>query len=130
MKNLALTAFKLKQLGRWCKVGAWSVLVLGILSAIFNAIFVWHLYTQIQLELQTFNGAQNIQDNPFATSNYSVLPYFAEICQDSVLPIAIFIILFIAGTIFTAQATAIEPTAQETEDIVYEPLKTPIKMHQ
>lgn len=123
--NISLAAFGTKQLGRWCKVGAWSVLGLGILSATFNAIYAWHMYMQIQS--QSFNFTFDSQNNSFAPNNYSVLPYLAEICQDAILPFAIFIVLFIAGTICTTLAASTVQTPQDTEDIVYEPLTVPAK---
>jgi hypothetical protein len=132
MDNLSLPAFKLKQLGRWCKIGAWSALGFGIFSMLFDAIYAWHYYIQLQAQIQALNinNTPSSQNYLFTPNSFSVLPYLAEMCQNAVLPIAIFIALAIAGTIFTTLATAAAPTSQETEDIVYEPLKIPVKMHE
>lgn len=133
MQNNSFIVPKAKQLGRWCKMGAWCALGLGMLSAIFNAISAWHEYIQIQSQIQllsqNIDGIPNVSNNAFVTSNYSILPYLAEICQNAILPMSIFIVLFTVGTVFTTLANATTLSTQDTEDIVYEPL-VPVKMRE
>ena len=119
MSEHFLTLLKTKRLGRWCKASAWVILGLGMLYAIAYAVYAWNLY----LEMKSIGNLGN-------PSNFNYLylfPTIAMICQGAMLTLFGFIVLYVAGTIFTALAASLTPTQDETEDIVYESIDEPIK---
>lgn len=130
MQKFSFLIPKAKQLGRWCQLGAWSILGLGLLSVALNAIYAWHAYVQAQDQFQNlFIDGQNPPNNLLAPNPFAALSPLATACQQAILPIFLFVVLYIAGTMFMALAASTAPTAQDTEDIVYEPL-VPIKMRE
>ncbi|MEO7021784.1 MAG: hypothetical protein ABI234_16650 [Ktedonobacteraceae bacterium] len=130
MKDLLLTALKTKRLGRLCKVGAWSILGIGILQAALNIVYAWNEYRQIQVQLAAENG-QNItfgQNTIFGPSPFTLFSNLAGACQGVILPIFLFVVLYIGGTIFSTLAASTAPTRDDTEDIVYESLQETVKV--
>lgn len=112
MNKTLLTLLKTKTLGRWCKVGAWCVLGFGTLQAVLIIIDSWNIYQMTRNESDVIGNFSYLQ----------WLPPLISLCSGAVLTIVGFVILYVAGTIFTTLATALAPTRDETEDIVYESL--------
>ncbi len=127
MKELLLAALKTKKLGRVCKVGAWIVLGLGIIEVALNVIYAWQRYN-MYLAQQRLNGSQ------FGGSGNLFNPYYdffftglISTIAGAIFPIFIFVVLYVAGTIFSAMVASTTPTREETDDIVYESLTVPTK---
>ena len=127
MKELLLTALKTKKLGRVCKAGAWTVLGLGILQVALNIFNAWHTYS-MELAQQRLNATQFSQTiNPFDPTYSLIFNSLITACAGAIFPIFVFVMLYVAGTIFTALAASTKPTLDDTDDIVYEALKVPAR---
>lgn len=129
MRESLLVAIKTKKLGRVCKVGAWTVLGLGIIEVVLNVILVWQRYSaflaQLRLDTNQFGGPP-----PFDTTYELIYTGLISTVGGAIFPIFIFVVLYVAGTIFTTMAASAKPTSDETDDIVYEPLTVPAEVHE
>lgn len=129
MRELLLSAIKTKKLGRVCKVGAWTVLGLGIIEMALNIILAWQRYSmflaQLRLNTNQFGGPP-----PFDTTYELIYTGLISTVGGAIFPIFIFVVLYVAGTIFTTMIVSTKPTSDEADDIVYEPLKVPTKPHE
>lgn len=97
-------------LGKMCKMGAWAVVILGILHI---AVVI---YTDWQINIA--QQQQQAQIGPqFYVLDILILPNIAVLLQDAATIIFYFLVLYIAGTILSAFASPPPPG-----DVIYQSL--------
>ena len=128
MKPVLLAALKTKQLGRLCKTAAWVLLCCAFLQATLNAVYTWHT------DSNPFGGSNfqfsSLPNIPvqFSPNYFALLPSLANFLAVFVFPLFLFVILYVGGSFLSALAASTAPTRDDTDDIVYESLKEPLKI--
>jgi hypothetical protein len=121
MKTPPIPAAKLKQAGRLCKIGAWTILGFGILYTILTLAYTWPIYLE---EQNRDPGRMYI----YESINTFIMPALASICQVAIVTILGFVLLTVISNLLAVLTTSTEPGREETEDIVYETLPEQVRL--
>ena len=97
------------KLGKWCKLGAWVVVVLSVLHIAIVLYAAW----QVNLSQQQQQGQIGPQ---YYILDILILPNIAALLQDTATSVFYFLALYVAGVVFSTFATP------PVSDVIYQSL--------